>query len=336
VLVVDVSAQARSAAAVVLGFERFDPAVDLAGVILNRVGGARHARDLRDAIEASSGAIVLGAIEWDRSVALPERHLGLVTAAESLTLETVARLGDVVERAVDVDRLLTLARPALAPAEAVGPPVPRDGTRAVIGIARDLAFQFYYQENLERLRAAGAALVFWSPLDDAELPDVDGLYLGGGYPELHAAALAANTSIHKAIRRFVEAGKPLYAECGGLMYLAECLEDDQGVSHPMVGLLPSTVRMRPRRLTLGYTEATFVRETLLGRCGTVARGHVFHVSALDPVSPTLPRAYRLTGTGEEPSMEGYVIGSGLVSYVHLHFASNPGLASAFVEACARP
>ena len=212
VLVVDVSAQARSAAAVVLGYERFDPALDVASVIVNRAGGARHAQDVCDAIRASCDAIPLGAVEWLASLALPERHLGLVTAMESLTADTIARLGDAIERAVDLERLLALARPAIVPAEASGERAAhRDRPRATIGVARDVAFQFYYEENLELLRAAGAALVFWSPLDAVALPDVDGLYFGGGYPELHAAALASNAPVNKAIRQFVEAGKPLYA-----------------------------------------------------------------------------------------------------------------------------
>ena len=342
ILVVDVSAQARSAAAVVLGFERLDPDLDVAGVIVNRAGGTRHARDVADAIRASCRATLLGAVEWSSTLTLPERHLGLVTAMESLTSDTIARLGDAVERAVDLDRLRELARPATgAPSAERVRTVHHDRPRATIGVARDVAFQFYYEENLERLREAGASLVFWSPLRDAELPDVDGLYFGGGYPELHAGELARNTSLHKAIRRFVEAGKPLYAECGGLMYLAEQLEDDQGAHHSMVGLLPTTVRMRPRRLHLGYTETMLVRDTVIGPAGAVARGHVFHFSTLDPVRATVPRAYRLesertsdpSGPGDE--MEGFVVGSALLSYVHLHFASNPAIATAFVERCAR-
>ena len=311
-----------------LGFERLDPDLDVAGVIVNRAGGTRHARDVADAIRASCRATLLGAVEWSSTLTLPERHLGLVTAMEFLTSETIARLGDAVERTVDLDRLRELARPATgAPSAERVRTVHHDRPRATIGV--------------ERLREAGASLVFWSPLRDAELPDVDGHYFGGGYPELHAGELARNTSLHKAIRRFVEAGKPLYAECGGLMYLAEQLEDDQGAHHSMVGLLPTTVRMRPRRLHLGYTETMLVRDTVIGPAGAVARGHVFHFSTLDPVRATVPRAYRLesertsdpSGPGDE--MEGFVVGSALLSYVHLHFASNPAIATAFVERCAR-
>jgi cobyrinic acid a,c-diamide synthase len=181
---------------------------------------------------------------------------------------------------------------------------------------------------------AGARLVFWSPQTDAELPEADGLYLGGGYPELAARRLGENVSMRKAVLRFAESGRPIYAECGGLMYLAEALEDLDGITHPMVGLLPTTVRMRPRRLSLGYTEVTLIAETFLGGPGTTARGHEFHYSTLDPVPESVPRAYRLQRRGGDPRAEGYLIGRALLSYVHLHFGSNPGLAAEFVAACA--
>jgi len=202
-----------------------------------------------------------------------------------------------------------------------------------LGIARDLAFQFYYHENLALLRAAGAELIFWSPLSD-EVPDVDGLYFGGGYPELCAQALSDNVRARKAVRDVAERGTPIYAECGGLMYLAEALEDLDGITHPMVGVLPTTVRMRPRRMTLGYREVRFAVDTPLGGAGAMARGHEFHYSTIDPVPHVVPRAWRLAGRSGDDGLEGYLIGRTLMSYVHLHFASNPDLPRAFVGACA--
>ncbi len=345
-LVLDAWAQARSAAAVVRGFESFDPALDVAGVIVNRVGSEGHGRLVLDAIRTGCRAVPLGAIEHDASLGLAERHLGLVTAVEgALDAEKLRRLGDAIEKSLDLDRLLSLARevpplrtrpggggvPGECRSERREPPP----SRAVrIGVARDAAFQFYYAENLDLLREAGAELCFWSPLAEAELPDVDGLYLGGGYPELNAARLAENVSMRKAARRFVESGRPVYAECGGLMYLAEALEDADGAVHPMVGVLPATVRMRSRRLALGYTEVAFTAATPLGPAGAVARGHEFHASTLEPVPASVERAYRIAQRGVEPRAEGYLIGRTLVSYVHLHFASSPGLARAFVAACA--
>ena len=254
ILVADARAASRSVAAVVYGLERFDPDLEVAGVIADNVGSPVHGRWVLEAIAARCRAVALGAIARDPSLALPERHLGLVTAAEGpLTPAMRDALTDAVERAVDLDRLLSLAREVRAGSGT--PPTPH-APRVRIGVARDLAFQFYYEENLGRLRDAGAELVFWSPRSDAELPDVDGLYLGGGYPELHAGALAANARMRRAIAKFVESGRPVYAECGGLMYLADSLEDANGVAHEMVGVLPARASMRPSVLCLGYTSVT--------------------------------------------------------------------------------
>ena len=333
VLVIDASTQSRSAAAVVLGFERFDPELRVGAVIANRVGGDVHARWLRDAIASSCRAVPVGAIGHDASVTLPERHLGLVTAAEGpLTPELRRRLGETIERSLDLDRLLEIAAPLGDVSRGAG--IVAAAPRVRIGVARDAAFQFYYTENLDLLRAAGADLVFWSPRVDRALPDVDGLYFGGGYPELHAPALTANVAVRASVRAFAGAGKPIYAECGGLMYLAETLEDLDGVAHPMVGLLPTTVRMRPRRLTLGYTEVEFTADAPLGGAGTIVRGHEFHYSSMDPVPAWVARVYQITRVQGEGRPEGYLINQTLMSYVHLHFASSPLIARRFVDACA--
>jgi cobyrinic acid a,c-diamide synthase len=334
VLVLDAQAQARSAAAVVLGFERFDPEMSLAAVIANRVEGDAHARSIQEAISARCQARVIGAIARDQQVTLAERHLGLVTAGEgSLTQDKLARLADVVERGVDLDGLLELAAPMQAATRSIDSGT-RRGPSVRIGVAHDAAFCFYYRDNLALLKAAGAELVYWSPLADRTLPPVDGLYLGGGYPELHGSALGANKAMREAVLAFAEAGRPMYAECGGLMYLAEALEDLEGVRHPMVGLLPATVRMHPRRLSLSYTEVTLQADSPLGPPGTVARGHEFHFSSLDPVPMSVSRVYRLRRRRGDDRDEGYRIRNALLSYVHLHFGSNPKLATSFVRSCA--
>jgi len=183
------------------------------------------------------------------------------------------------------------------------------------------------------LREAGAELITWSPLADADVPDVDGLYFGGGYPEVHAGALAENSAVRKAVRRFAEAGRAIYAECGGLMFLAESLEDLQGRVHPMVGVLPGAVRMRPHGLTIGYAEVTLEGDGPLGAAGTVVRGQEFHASTLGPVPAAIRRVYRVRAPGGGERAEGFLVGRALMSYVHLHFASNPAVAAAFVDAC---
>lgn len=338
VLVFDASSQARSAAALVQGFERFDPGVRIVAVIANRVGGAVHGRMIADAVGAHCKAVPVGAVPRDESLLLPERHLGLVTALEGpLTPEYRDRLVELIETSVDLDALLAVAArlPSAPATDQDSHATCRLGSRARLGIARDAAFQFYYPENLELLRAAGAELVFWSPLRDAALPDVDGLYLGGGYPELHARRLSNNVGMVKAVAEFAAAGRPIYAECGGLMYLAEALEDMAGIQYRMVGLLPTTIHMVPPRLTIGYTQVQLTGESPLGARGTVARGHEFHCSRMDTVPDSIPRVYQLQTRHGEKREEGYLVGRALMSYVHLHFGSNPELARRLVEACAR-
>jgi len=334
-LVLDASAAVRSVAATVFGFERFDPHLDVAAVIVNGTASAVHARWVLDAVASRCRTVPLGTLTRDANLALPERHLGLVTAAEGpLSPDKRDALADAIEASIDLEQLLGIARP-LPPATDDREPVSaRPAGRARIGVARDLAFQFYYEENLARLRDAGAELVFWSPESD-DVPDVDGLYFGGGYPELRADALSANQKTRRAVREFVASGRPLYAECGGLMYLAESLEDDRGVAHEMVGVLPARVRMQPRRLSLGYTEATTCGESLWGAAGVTARGHEFHYSTLGEVPRSVERVYRLHDARGGRRAEGYRVANALLSYVHLHFGSNPALAPALVSACAR-
>jgi cobyrinic acid a,c-diamide synthase len=343
VLVVDANALARSAGAVVMGFERFDPGIDLAGVIFNRAGGSAHYQWMCEALTGVCRAMPLGFLPRRGSLALPERHLGLVTAAEQgLPDGFLAELGDLTEAHLNMDHLLSLARSGIGADAGEGPHASREveprRTRAGepvarIGVALDRAFQFYYAANFDLLRSAGASLVFWSPMQDAALPDVDGLYFGGGYPEAYAGHLSSNRDMIEAVRAFARSGRPIYAECGGLMYLAETLEDETGTHHRMAGLLPAAVRMTPKRLTLGYAEVEVIRDTPLAPAGTVRRGHEFHASRLDEVPASIPRAYatRMRWAGA-PRAEGFLIGNALLSYVHVHFGSNPQVARHLVAA----
>jgi cobyrinic acid a,c-diamide synthase len=335
VLVVDAAALARSAAAVVLGFERFDAELTLAGVIFNRAGGTAHRQWLAEAVRSSCKARPLGALPSDPGVALPERHLGLVTAVEgSYSPELRQRLAGLIEAYVDVDALVGLARSQVA--RRAVPRLRSTTSSATIAVARDAAFQFYYPDNLQALEQAGAHLTFWSPIADEALPDADGLYIGGGYPELYGHELAANVAMREAVRRFACSGRPVYAECGGLMYLAESLTDLDGSVWPMVGVLPATVAMERARLVIGYREVVLTSAGPLGPTGTMARGHEFHCSTLGDVPASVARLYAVTdGGGGTPRPEGFVVGGTLLSYVHLHFGSNPVLASSFVAACRR-
>lgn len=332
VLVVDASGMARSAAALAQGCARFDPGLELAGVVFNRVGGPGHRAVLSEAMDQVT-IPVLGFLPKDPELAMPSRHLGLVTAQDlNARPQWMDRLADWVEAGVDLDHLLGALpeMPLVAPAEKPS------AARVRLGVARDQAFCFMYEENLRLFAAAGAELVFFSPLADQRLPDgLQGLYLPGGYPELHAKALSRNSGMLSDIHGFCLSGRPVYAECGGFMALMESLADTEGRIWPMAGVFPCEARMGGRFAALGYREARFTADTPLGPAGTVVRGHEFHYSHL-VAPPDVPAAYALEGrTGRLDAPEGFLRGNTLGSYVHLHFASNPEVVGHFVAAMAK-
>jgi cobyrinic acid a,c-diamide synthase len=332
-LVVDARAMARSAAALVHGFASFDPALTLAGVVFNRVGSATHLEYLRQALTSLPGVRCFGGLPRDRELAIPERHLGLTTAEDHPLDEAyLNHLADWLETHLDLDGLLQALPTLTLPEE----PAPADVPPAVrLGVARDGAFCFYYPENLELLEHFGAQLVPFSPLKDRELPpDLHGVYLGGGYPELSAEGLAANQSLRQALREAAAAGLPIYAECGGLMYLSREIRDLEGRVHPMAGVFPFAVQMLARLKALGYREVTLTAPGLLGPAGTTVRGHEFHYSEMVGEPDGVPRLYRLTARqGGAAVAEGYCSKNVLASYVHLHFGSNPELARHLVASC---
>jgi cobyrinic acid a,c-diamide synthase len=324
VLVIDASAMARSAAALIHGFATFDPGLTFAGVILNRVGSQRHADMIREAV--GDEVPIIGALPRVPDLVVPERHLGLYLPHEARQ-DYVERAADLITAHVDVDRLLAATRVQRSPAGVEPEPPP---VKARIAVAHDEAFCFYYDDNLDQLRRAGAEVVEFSPIRDPLPSAVDGIYIGGGYPELHAEALSLNTAAMRAIRDFAGAGGPIYAECGGLMYLAEQLRIN-GSSYPQCGVLPFSTRM-PAKLALDYVEIT-TTGGLFG-AGLTARGHVYHHSEIDGEAGT-SCCYEMRTKNGMTTTEGYSLGHVLASYAHLHFASNPALASAFVSACAR-
>jgi cobyrinic acid a,c-diamide synthase len=322
VLVIDASAMARSAAALIGGFASFDPELRIAGVILNNVGGEAHAEMIREAV--AGDVPILGAIPRAADLSVPERHLGLHLPHEARR-DFAEQLASLVEAHVNIERLLEAARTE-RPVPPIAAATPEPTAR--IGVARDEAFCFYYADNLELLEQAGAELVEFSPIADPLPAGLDGLYIGGGYPELHAPELAANQVTKQEIRDFAAAGGPIYAECGGLMYLGETLELEEG-SHPLCGVLPLSTRM-PAPLKLSYVEVA-TAGGLFG-AGLSARGHVFHHSEISG-EPAVERNYTLRTTRGEESQEGYGVGNLLASYAHIHFASEPNLATAFVNRC---
>ncbi len=332
-LVCDAGGMARSIAALAHGFTTFDASLLISGLICNRIGSRGHLDLLRKATE---GLIpVMGGLPKESSLAFADRHLGLHSADRATVPEDVfVSWGERVSEWCDVDAIIALAKsaPALpeipATARIVG-----EGVSCRIGLAFDEAFHFYYDHNLRCLENLGAELVRFSPIHDAHLPDVDGLYFGGGYPEVHADDLSRNLSMRNDVRSFAEAQGPIYGECGGLMYLSDGIRTVAGVLHPMVGLIPGEAEMKDRLQALGYVEVETKENTLLGPAGLRFRGHQFRYSDFH-LSPDVERAYSVCRRhGGEPFGEGYRRGNTLVSYVHAHWASNPLLAQGFVQAC---
>jgi len=347
VVVLDASRAARSVAAVALGCQVFDRRVRIAGWILNRLAGETHRRWVTDAVERATRRPVLGSLPEDPRLALPERHLGLVQAHEAASLgRLLARLAHEVERRFDLEQLLRLTRGPRAGKGAGMPPalarvLGGAGTaRPVVAWARDGAFTFHYADNVELLEALGVRVVPWSPLADRRLPEGTGaMVLGGGYPELFAAALADNRPGLDAVRALAGRGGPVYAECGGLMYLARGIASG-GRRHRLAGVVPAWVRMSPRA-RVAYVRAETVRDTVLAPRGTTLRGHEFHTSSLVPAPRTGEAAYRVadaSGSGAPPRLDGYCRPGVLASYVHVNFLSDPRLAArfaAFASAAAR-
>lgn len=333
ILVLDAGKMARSAAAMVLGYQRLDPQLDLAGVILNNVASESHYAMCKTPIEAVTGIPVLGRLPRRPDLKLPERHLGLIPTVEGPAANAYFdELAELVTREIGLDALMRLARPvpeARSTGLFPGEPAP---VAARIAVAQDRAFSFYYQDSLDLLEAWGAELLPFSPLEDAALPPgTDGVYIGGGFPEMYASQLAENMPMRAAVRNAAGEGVPVYAECGGLMYLGESVEDFDGRFHIMAGVLPVRSRMTQGRLTLGYRTATARQDTPLLRAGETARGHEFHWSSLAAPLTEADCAYDLAETGRA---EGFSRGSVLASYVHLHFGADARLSPRLVATCA--
>jgi cobyrinic acid a,c-diamide synthase len=372
ILVVNVHGMGRSLAALVKGYTTFQTDLRFTGVVANHCGSERHAALLSDSLQAAGLPPLLGAIPRGAFPELVSRHLGLVTADRGRLPESLLdALADALEQNLSLEALfpemLTKTTKATAPpdsgkrrnapaslqmtlfpepdtAERSEPTaaiaehkVAGAPARLRIGVARDAAFHFYYQDLFDALRTSGCEVLFFSPLDDRRLPEgLSGLYLGGGYPELHAERLAENGEMLAAIRAYAASGRSLYAECGGLMYLSRGIEA-AGRFYPFAGILPARTRMLPARKALGYVEVTLTKDSLWGHRGDLLRGHEFHYSELidDPISdPAWRKVYSLrrrrTDTVET---EGYQNGAILASYLHLHHASRPAAVARFLERC---
>jgi len=339
-LVVNAARTGRSAAAIVHGCQTFEPGTNIAGVVLNNVAHGRHEARTRQAIESHCQIPVLGAIPRDEALTIPDRHLGLVPREEEGTLlSAITACQRAIERSLDLDAVLEIARSApLLPVfdqdHLVTPAI--QSSRVRIGILRDRAFTFYYPENLEALESVGAELIFIDAFRDTKLPDLDALYIGGGFPEMFMDELSANVSLHASIREAVENDFPVYAECGGLMYLSQRIVWGKK-SAEMVGVLPCEIEMTGKPQGHGYVIARVENENPFFSPGTVLRGHEFHNSRIITVSikgskTHFATAYQLSrGNGLGNGRDGIIYRNLLASYTHLHNGGAPDWAKVLVR-----
>jgi cobyrinic acid a,c-diamide synthase len=330
ILVLDAQASARSLGAVALGFQEYDRNVNIAGVIFNNVAGERHLQMLESSLR---GVESLGGLLTVEKASLSSRHLGLVPAEEDFDADRYDEIRRMVEERLDIDRLLEIARTA-GPVEAAASELfPDKKEVATIGVAKDSAFNFYYEDNLDILRSHGARIEYFSPMA-GELPDVDGLYFGGGYPEVFAKGLASSVNVREKVKRLSDDGMAIYAECGGMMYACRTLRTLDGRDHAMTGIFDARVEMTGNLQALGYVEAKVIRDCVLSAKGRTARGHVFHYSHVAETNET-EFAYDLDKQkGISGNRDGFVRGNTMASYTHLHFGSCPGFADSFVRSCA--
>lgn len=334
ILVINARSMGDSAAAIALGFKLYDRDVNLAGVILNCLGSPTHKALIEEAM-AKIGIPVLGAVFRDDSVRMPERHLGLTPAQENQTRSIVDTISAKIAGEVDLDAVIKLAE--TAPDIAADDEVQQaPAQKAVIAVARDKAFSFYYPASLEVLEQQGIELRFFSPLHDAAiLENADALIFGGGFPEVFAKELAANTSMISSIRRAAESGMPIYAECGGYMYMMEGICDFDGNFHAMTGIIPARAQMNKKLQTVGYVSAEILHDNIIGAAGTSFHGHEFHFSSQTEETDDFPWAFEFTKMRSGAKYKaGYAKGSVLGSYLHLHFLGSPSAAAHLAECAA--
>ncbi len=329
VLVLDARSAAESAAAVLKGFETLLPKVAPKGVIINMIGSERHFELVKGAISKHCQAEILGYIPRTLEFKLPSRHLGLHMGEERpISKKSINILAETIISHINIDRMLEIAGSETRQSPA---PLNNPQNQTVrLGVARDKAFCFYYQDNLDIFNQAGATICYFSPLTDKHLPEkLDGIYLGGGYPELYAKQLSRNTTMLEDIRNWAEDNRPLYAECGGFMYLTQGINDLDRRYHPLAGVFPTKAAMQTRRASLGYRELNTNKVSFFGPCGTTLRGHEFHYSRIEPMDSSIERIYDVNGS----TAEGYRYKSSVGGYMHLHFGYNPEAAQNFIGFC---
>lgn len=332
ILILNARSLVKSAAAIVIGFKSLDPSLKIEGVILNQVKNKKHYLKAKESVEKLAKTEVIGGIPRDESIKVQQRHLGLVPAVERETiLNSIKKWGQVIEENLDLDLLIEIMASSTKLNEKIRPPWSKNNNKRVkIGIAMDEVFSFYYQDNIDSLKDNKAKIVFLSPLKDEEIPDLDGIYMGGGYPEIFAPQLSANTSFIKSIKRFHEDGRPIYAECGGLMYLCNSI-----CGYEMCDIFPYTTEMTKKVQGLSYVIAKAVKDNIIVNKGTIFRGHEFHYSKIDIKGKAPVFAFDiLRGRGIEDQHDGLMEKNTLASYLHTHVAACPSFPTNFTSIAA--
>ncbi len=352
ILAINARSITRSTAALVSGYKSFDPEVNIVGVILNNIGSLRHAQKAKTAIETYTDTPVIGIIPRNDSMKISMRHLGLIPAMEGRRRvadfdANLGRIKEIIKEGIDIERFISIANSAPQlekPKENIFKAQSRENT-IKIGVALDEAFNFYYRDNLELLELSGAELVYFSPVKDSTLPDVDGLYIGGGYPELFTNELEDNASMREAIQQASKDGLPIYAECGGLMYLTGEITTDvsgsgnyhmaemKGGTFEMVGAIPGKTLMGHKRV-VSYNIGSFTKDNVIGKAGASFIGHEFHHSEIIDLPEDTEFAIRLDrGIGIKGELDGILVNNTMAAYAHLHAASYKDFAGAFVGFC---
>jgi cobyrinic acid a,c-diamide synthase len=334
VLIADVERIARTAAPLVMGYKVFDRKVDIRGVILNRLGNPRHATKARMAVEKLAKMDVVGVIPRDERVFIPERHLGLVPAYERKKVEKLFNhLAEVIEDYVDIDTIIKIANEARDMKRVETNPVfnPAEKINITLGVIKDKSFNFYYQDNLDAFIANGATIKFIDSINDRRLPQVDALYIGGGFPEVYAAELERNRLMREDIYNFCDSGRPVYAECGGLMFLGESITTKEGDEYEMIGFLPLKTRMFKKFQALGYVRHRALVDSPIAREGVEIVGHEFHYSKVE-LFDDVRYVYKVErGKGVDGRHDGILLKNTLANYMHLHVLSYPEMVRNFLN-----
>ncbi|MBZ4645464.1 MAG: hypothetical protein JG777_953 [Clostridia bacterium] len=335
ILIINGNGISSSAAAMVMGYKHYDPDVKIAGVIINKVSGQKHFELLKTVIEKDTGIPAVGYIPNNSEISLSSRHLGLVPSVEMDDLNSkIKKIRCLVEQYVDIDKLIEISHHVSKIDEFKNPVESMQKMNQVkIGIAWDKAFNFYYHDNLELLEQLGAELVYFSPMNDDKLPEgIDGLYLGGGFPEVFAAQLEQNQSMRLSIKQHIESGLPVYAECGGLMYLTKSIEDFEGKKYQMVGVIPGCSKMTGKLQRFGYVNVELNRDCIIGQKGLKFRAHEFHRSIVD--AKGVECCYNVSKMRDGGLLStwqcGYAMHNVVAGYAHVHFWSNPAVAQHFL------